>query len=205
MVLTTGTTVLTCRNPVWVLAFFSVLTIPELGMVVQKSRNPVWVLAFFSVEDNWLANYEDSHVAIQYESWLSFQFREAGGGPLLGWWCRNPVWVLAFFSVKEKKMAVKIKCTVAIQYESWLSFQYGKNCWNNVRQNKVAIQYESWLSFQSWKSRISRDWNLTSQSSMSPGFLFSFKEKDMVKIKCSGSQSSMSPGFLFRDVSGIGG
>ncbi len=61
---------------------------------------------------------------------------------------RNPVWVLAFFSVRKQLHWSKVDKLVAIQYESWLSFQ---------------LLY--W-----WKPPMSF---LTSQSSMSPGFLFS--------------------------------
>ncbi len=62
-------------------------------------------------------------VAIQYESWLSFQF-EAG----------------------TYKPGSRFR--VAIQYESWLSFQYLSilRYWEDL--DWVAIQYESWLSFQ---------------------------------------------------------
>ncbi len=38
---------------------------------------------------------------------------------------------------------------------------------------KVAIQYESWLSFQSKKGGVCMGVKINSQSSMSPGFLFS--------------------------------
>ncbi len=65
------------------------------------------------------------------------------------------------------------------------------------REANVAIQYESWLSFQFVLIQGNKKRVFESQSSMSPGFLFSI----LVAVNRIGydlkSQSSMSPGFLF--------
>ncbi len=149
---------------------------PKIGgeYVIVSTRNPVWVLAFFSVEYRWYG-YVDRSVHSQSSMSPGFLFScEIDGNPRQAWhfsqssmspgflfsgealnktlWTnetRNPVWVLAFFSVGKR----------------WTR-PYGRM--------KLAIQYESWLSFQ---SGVGKRWTRPygrSQSSMSPGFLFSW-------------------------------
>ncbi len=111
------------------------------------TRNPVWVLAFFSVEWQWerrtqtyvsqssmspgflfSSNYLRIKMAIKY--------------------CRNPVWVLAFFSVLQKSRRCLAEC--ASRNPVWVLafFSVGLGLCKKTETDK-------------------------SQSSMSPGFLFS--------------------------------